>query len=104
MEKDIEEELTNHGRLSDPEEDIHSAVERRLHAHIGDSALRLHTARSRNDQSATDTRLWMLASIQRLHSSLVELVTVSLATVELPERMTSIGQTRIDRPFVWLSS
>ncbi|MFQ5439218.1 MAG: argininosuccinate lyase [Paracoccaceae bacterium] len=40
-------------------EDIHMNVESRLHALIGDAAGRLHTARSRNDQVATDFRLWV---------------------------------------------
>ncbi len=40
------------------DEDIHTAVERRLHELIGPDAGRLHTARSRNDQVATDLRLW----------------------------------------------
>jgi argininosuccinate lyase len=39
-------------------EDIHMNVESRLYELIGDTAGRLHTARSRNDQVATDTRLW----------------------------------------------
>src|SRR5450755_2689404 len=38
-------------------EDIHTSVEARLHELIGDVAGKLHTARSRNDQVATDTRL-----------------------------------------------
>ncbi len=41
------------------EEDIHMAIERRLTELIGDSARKLHTARSRNDQVATDLRLWL---------------------------------------------
>jgi argininosuccinate lyase len=40
------------------DEDIHAAVERRLHELIGPAAGRLHTGRSRNDQVATDLRLW----------------------------------------------
>jgi argininosuccinate lyase len=40
------------------DEDIHAAVERRLHELIGPVAGRLHTGRSRNDQVATDLRLW----------------------------------------------
>ena len=40
------------------DEDIHTAVERRLHELIGPVAGRLHTGRSRNDQVATDVRLW----------------------------------------------
>jgi argininosuccinate lyase len=45
------------------DEDIHSAVERRLTELIGETAGKLHTGRSRNDQVATDFRLWMLQAI-----------------------------------------
>ena len=44
-------------------EDIHLNIEKRLHELIGDDAGRLHTARSRNDQVATDFRLWIRAAI-----------------------------------------
>src|SRR5688500_9042391 len=43
------------------EEDIHMAVERELGRRLGEVAGRLHTARSRNDQVATDMRLWARA-------------------------------------------
>jgi argininosuccinate lyase len=45
------------------DEDIHSHVERRLRELIGPAAGRLHTARSRNDQVATDLRLWSRGAI-----------------------------------------
>ena len=41
------------------DEDIHSYVERRLSERIGSVAGKLHTGRSRNDQVATDVRLWL---------------------------------------------
>ena len=41
------------------DEDVHSAVERRLTEAIGEPGKRLHTGRSRNDQVATDMRLWL---------------------------------------------
>lgn len=44
-------------------EDIHMNIEKRLQELIGEPALRLHTARSRNDQAATDTRLWLRKQI-----------------------------------------
>ncbi len=47
-------------------EDIHMNVEARLSELIGPAAGRLHTARSRNDQVATDFRLWVRAAIDRL--------------------------------------
>ena len=51
-------------RLSD--EDIHTAVERRVTELAGDAGARLHTGRSRNDQVATDLRLWTLRELADL--------------------------------------
>ncbi len=51
-------------------EDIHMNVESRLAELIGEAAGRLHTARSRNDQVATDFRLWMRDTIDALDASL----------------------------------
>jgi argininosuccinate lyase len=53
-------------------EDIHMHIEARLGQLIGAPAGRLHTARSRNDQVATDLRLWLRASIDRLHTGMRE--------------------------------
>jgi argininosuccinate lyase len=47
-------------------EDVHFAIEHRLTEIVGDAGKRLHTARSRNDQVATDTRLWLRAQIDDL--------------------------------------
>ncbi len=51
-------------------EDIHMHVEARLKTLIGEPAGRLHTARSRNDQVATDFRLWVRAALDRLDGGL----------------------------------
>src|SRR5918993_4298649 len=56
-------------------EDIHMNVEQRLHDLIGSTAGRLHTARSRNDQVATDMRLWSRDAVDRLDVQLAELQT-----------------------------
>jgi len=55
-------------------EDIHLNIEARLGALIGPAAGRLHTARSRNDQVATDFRLWVRDAIDRLdrHTALLQ--------------------------------
>lgn len=44
-------------------EDVHLNIERRLTQLVGDAGKRLHTARSRNDQVATDIRLWLRSEI-----------------------------------------
>jgi argininosuccinate lyase len=54
-------------------EDIHMHVEHRLGELIGPAAGRLHTARSRNDQVATDFKLWVRAASERLDQGLAEL-------------------------------
>lgn len=46
-----------------PDEDVHLNIEKRLTAIIGDAGKRLHTGRSRNDQVATDIRLWLRDAI-----------------------------------------
>jgi len=51
--------------LDSPHEDIHMAVEARLAELIGPAAGRLHTARSRNDQVATDFKLWVVEACAR---------------------------------------
>jgi argininosuccinate lyase len=52
------------------DEDIHAAVERRLKELKGPVAEKLHTGRSRNDQVATDFRLWMLEAIDQVTAAL----------------------------------
>src|SRR5665647_422141 len=63
-------------------EDVHMNVENRLKEVIGTAAGRLHTARSRNDQVATDFRLWVRDRIDALDSALAGL---QLALVEKAE-------------------
>jgi argininosuccinate lyase len=54
-------------------EDVHFNIERRLTALVGDAGKRLHTARSRNDQVATDVRLWLREAIDMIVGGLVAL-------------------------------
>lgn len=60
------------------DEDIHTANERRLTELIGPTAGKLHTGRSRNDQVATDVRLWLLAEIEHLRRHLDQLIAVAV--------------------------
>ena len=59
--------------FDDTREDIHMNIEARLAELIGPAAGRLHTARSRNDQVATDLRLWLRAAIDRTDQAMQEL-------------------------------
>jgi argininosuccinate lyase len=64
---------------SDALEDIHTNIEVRLTDKIGDAARRLHTARSRNDQVATDFRLWVRDAIDGVQAQIQDLM-LALAT------------------------
>ena len=55
-------------------EDIHMNIEARLTERIGDAGRRLHTGRSRNDQVATDFRLWVRDAIDGLYAQLTDLM------------------------------
>ena len=54
------------------DEDIHTAVERRLTEIVGDVGGKLHTGRSRNDQVATDFRLWVMDAIKDVDKLVTE--------------------------------
>jgi argininosuccinate lyase len=70
----IEDEYGTQGVTEDAAlEDIHMHVESRLAALIGPAAGRLHTARSRNDQVATDFRLWVRNAIDEADAGLAAL-------------------------------
>ena len=60
-------------------EDIHTNVEARLIERIGEAGRRLHTGRSRNDQVATDFKLWVRDAIDGLHAQVKDLM-LALAT------------------------
>jgi argininosuccinate lyase len=79
------------------DEDIHTAVERRLTDLIGDTAGRLHTGRSRNDQVAPDFRLWMLAAVPILASALKELQGVLIEQAETAGETFMPGYTHLQR-------
>ena len=69
-------------------EDVHLNIEKRLTDKIGDAGKRLHTGRSRNDQVATDVRLWLratsddvVARIRKLQLAIVDLAETHVDTV-----------------------
>ena len=68
-------------------EDVHLNIEKRLVELIGDAGKRLHTGRSRNDQVATDIRLWLREEID-VSSELLKQLRHALATVALEHHAT----------------
>ena len=79
------------------DEDIHTAVERRLMDLIGAEAGKLHTGRSRNDQVATDFRLWMLQTIPILDAALKELQSALVEQAEAAGETIMPGYTHLQR-------
>jgi argininosuccinate lyase len=63
-------------------EDIHMAIEAALIKRIGDPGAKLHTGRSRNDQVATDIRLWLRDEIETLQARIAQLQRAFLALAE----------------------
>jgi argininosuccinate lyase len=83
--------------LKDSDEDIHSWVERRLIEAVGDLGKKLHTGRSRNDQVATDFRLFVRAEID---ARFAELKDARRALIDLADRTKNVvtsGYTHLQR-------
>lgn len=78
----VEERLGREDPTSFPDEDIHSLVERLLFEEVGEVAGKLHTGRSRNDQAATDLRLWGMEVAERLDEDLVALLEALVTLAE----------------------
>ena len=94
----VKEEFSS-GRFSfaPSDEDIHTAVERRLNELIGAAAGKLHTGRSRNDQVATDFRLWMLQAIPNLLAAFHLLQSALVEQAELAGETMMPGYTHLQR-------
>src|SRR5258708_39952571 len=77
-------------------EDVHSFVEARLVEMIGDDGRKLHTGRSRNDQVATDLRLWLREEIDLITTTLRE---TQQALLDLAEASSAVmpGYTHLQR-------
>jgi argininosuccinate lyase len=94
----VEEELADGSFAFAPgDEDIHTAVERRLTEIAGDAGRRLHTARSRNDQVITDTLLWLRRTAGAQLDALRELAEALLAQAERGVDVLMPGYTHLQR-------
>ena len=78
-------------------EDIHTHIERALIERLGDVGRKLHTGRSRNDQVATDVKLWVRAAIDRLDGLLRDLQKALLESAERERDVILPGYTHMQR-------
>jgi argininosuccinate lyase len=87
----------------DDDEDIHTANERRLSELIGPLGGKLHTGRSRNDQVATDMRLWLLDEVMDVQTGLKGLLRVMVERAATEMDILLPGYTHLQRgqPIRW---
>ena len=83
--------------LQSDAEDIHSWVEGKLIERVGDLGKKLHTGRSRNDQVATDLKLWCKAQGQLLLSSIHQLQQALVAAARVHQGTVLPGYTHLQR-------
>ncbi|MEJ8837097.1 argininosuccinate lyase [Ramlibacter sp. AN1133] len=76
-------------------EDVHLNIEARLTQLVGDAGKRLHTGRSRNDQVATDVRLWLRGEIDLIADLLVDLQQALVAIAEKNVEVVLPGFTHL---------
>ena len=89
--------LKNGAVENHPAEDVHSFVEARLIEMIGDVGRKLHTGRSRNDQVATDFRLWLRGSIDDLDATVRDTQTSLVDFAEANREVVIPGYTHLQR-------
>ena len=82
---------------TESDEDIHTAVERRVTELAGPAGAKLHTGRSRNDQSATDVRRWMKRELMVVADRIVQLQGVLLQRAEAACDVYLPGYTHLQR-------
>jgi argininosuccinate lyase len=85
------------------DEDIHTFVERKLTERIGPVAGKLHTGRSRNDQVATDVRLWLRSQAAGLDAALADLIRAACDRAEAELDVLMPGYTHVQpaQPIRW---
>src|SRR5438445_6433339 len=81
----------------DEAEDVHHFVEKQLVALIGDTGYKLHSGRSRNEQIATDLRLYVRATIDQLQALLADWLQVFLLHAEKADRAAMPAYTHTQR-------
>eukprot|EP00656_Telonema_subtile_P003004 TRINITY_DN11382_c0_g2_i4.p1 TRINITY_DN11382_c0_g2~~TRINITY_DN11382_c0_g2_i4.p1 ORF type:complete len:404 (-),score=128.82 TRINITY_DN11382_c0_g2_i4:292-1503(-) len=90
-------------KIDPSDEDIHTANERRLTELIGAVAGKLHTGRSRNDQVATDMRLWLSDEIKEMRLQMAALIDTAASRAEAEVEVLMPGYTHLQKaqPVRW---
>jgi argininosuccinate lyase len=97
IEQDWLEEGIPVGDEEDVPEDIHSLVEQQLGQHVGELSKRIHTGRSRNDQVATDLKLWLRSELRQLLDAMFELLQTLVQKAEAHADLPMPGYTHLQR-------
>jgi argininosuccinate lyase len=84
-------------RILPEQEDVHTAVEQRLVARLGDTGKKIHTARSRNDQVIVDLRLWGKARVLGVMGALLALARALTDFAERHQGVPMVGRTHMQR-------
>jgi argininosuccinate lyase len=96
--KAVREDAAANGIPADaPDEDVHSFVEGRLAESLGPLAGKLHTGRSRNDQVATDFRLYLKEALAEARAAVLELAAALAARAEAEAATPMPGYTHVKR-------
>ncbi|KAF0502368.1 argininosuccinate lyase [Gigaspora margarita] len=103
LKKVLEEWRSNSFKIQPGDEDIHTANERRLGEFVGSVAGKLHTGRSRNDQVATDFRIWAREEAKKLLVYVKQLIYAAVERAEKEIDVLMPGYTHLQRaqPIRW---
>lgn len=93
----VQARLADGDPAGEPDEDIHTLVERWLADEIGDDASQVRIGRSRNDVVATDTRLWALDACRRVDAAIRELQAAMLSAAERGAEVPFPAYTHLQR-------
>lgn len=94
----VAERLAEGGVPADaPDEDVHALIERMLGEEVGPVAGKLHTGRSRNDQSSTGVRLWGMEATRRLEQALEDLLNAVLTLAAGGTELVMPGYTHLQQ-------
>jgi argininosuccinate lyase len=93
----VAQQLAAGARPIETDEDVHTMIDRLLHAEVGEPASKLHTGRSRNDQVATATRMWVMDVTTQLHDAVRALQSVMVSQAERLSQTLMPAYTHMQR-------